>query len=84
MSLLSLKSAMVNKQLYHDMKQPVKPRCEGWIPNSLGEVALELLECKKRHYWIWSRKPNTGKTIFLNELEKAYDCSRYSYEEKYQ
>ncbi len=39
------------------------PLCEGFIPNTWN-IDLPILNCKKRHYWIWSEGGNYGKTSF--------------------
>lgn len=62
---------------------PVLPRCSGFIPNSLGKL-LPINEGKLRHYWLWSRKPNTGKTTFLKLVAKSYPSYWLSYKESFQ
>ena len=57
-----------NLKLYNMMKERDRPTCEESIPNPWGKE-MPLLKAKKRHYWIWSEKPDTGKTTqFLKPL----------------
>lgn len=62
---------------------PLLPRCEHYIPNSLGKI-LPLLTEKRRHYWFWSASPNKGKTTFLNEIFKSFPSYRFVYKENFQ
>lgn len=32
---------------------------------------------KRRHYFIYSKEPNFGKTYFINNLESKFRCYRY-------
>lgn len=38
------------------------------IPNNWNLEMPALFDEKKRHYWIWSKEPNRGKTTFANTL----------------
>ncbi len=51
----------------------LKPRCDGFIPNTLGRnrdisLALRILTEKKRHYWFFSTLPDRGKSTFLRSF----------------
>lgn len=76
------KLKLAKAQLLADTSIPL-PRCLDWIPNTWGLV-LPVLDAKRRHYWFWSQRPNTGKTTFLVELSKKYPCGWYNYLESYQ
>lgn len=42
------------------------------------------MEIKKRHYWIYSTRPNLGKTTWLKSLSLKYKTSWYSCAESFQ
>jgi len=71
------------KEAYFKDRAPLLPRCVGFIPNSFGKL-LPIGEGKLRHYWIWSRKPNTGKTTFLKSLDQLFPSYWLSYKETFQ
>lgn len=55
-----------------------------WLPNPWGKILLGQDMQKRRHYWIYSRAPNKGKTTkFAEPLEnefRAYiKCGDFSY-----
>lgn len=55
-----------------------------WLPNPWGKVLPSKRNKKRRHYWIYSRLPNQGKTtMFLEPLEKSYrgyvKCGDFTY-----
>lgn len=52
------------------------PTCTELIPNTWG-IRMPLIEGKCKHYWIWSRVPNTGKTTFMEALRAQFRCSDY-------
>lgn len=46
-----------------------------WLPNPWGKLLNSSLQAKKRHFWIFSRQPNLGKTFyFAKPLVKNYKC----------
>lgn len=46
-----------------------------FLPNPWGKVLLSQKKAKRRHYWIFSRAPNKGKTtLFAEPLNKDYKC----------
>lgn len=46
-----------------------------FIPNPWGRVICSKLLAKKRHYWIFSRQPDKGKTFyFAKPLNEQYRC----------
>lgn len=47
--------------LKEDM-EPEKPDLPVFLPNPWGKVLLSFRHSKRRHYWIWSRQPNKGKS----------------------
>ncbi len=48
-----------------------KPLCESMIPNTWS-IDLPILTGKRRHYWIWSKKGDYGKTTFWENLSKEF------------
>lgn len=47
----------------------------GWLPNPWGKVLCSRGNRKRRHYWIYSRVPNMGKTTgFAKPMYKSYKC----------
>jgi len=60
------------------------PRCDAFISNTLGRLLPVLGEAKKRHYWFWSRRPDTGKTSFLKSVASSHPSHWYSYKESFQ
>ena len=51
-----------------------------------SEFAFERNDpyAKRRHVWIWSAGPDTGKTTYANHLVKTYKADFYSCSEIYQ
>lgn len=46
-----------------------------FLPNPWGKILSTNISGKRRHFWIFSRKPNVGKTfLFAKPLEKSYRC----------
>lgn len=44
-----------------------------WLPNPWGKLLNSAIKDKKRHYWIYSRQPNLGKTYwFAKPLAEKY------------
>lgn len=72
-----------NLKIINELKCPVLPRCEGFIPNTFGLV-LPIRSQKQRHYWFWSEQPDKGKTTFLKALSTQYTCYLYNVNEKFQ
>lgn len=59
------------EQWQADMKkyEPFPP----YLPNPWGKIIWFERKCKKRHYWIFSREPNFGKTYhFARPLREEY------------
>lgn len=71
------------KEAYFKDIAPALPRCLGFIPNALGHL-LPMVDGKCRHYWLWSRGPNTGKTTFLKSVASAHPSHWYCYAETFQ
>jgi hypothetical protein len=72
-SLYQIKSLLQAKAIYHSLKAPAKVRAEGLVANTFGRI-LPIFDSKvkQRHWWFWSRAPNTGKTTFLKDLDMHY------------
>lgn len=62
---------------------PALPRCSGFVPNSLGKL-LPILADKQRHFWLWSARPNTGKTTFLKFVGTNFASHWFTYKEHFQ
>lgn len=46
-----------------------------FLPNPWGWVLQSRLQAKRRHYWIFSRTPNRGKTTkFAEPLKEKFKC----------
>lgn len=73
------------KTAYVAQMAPKLPRCDGWIPNTLGKLLLVMPRTYKcRHFWIWSRRPNSGKTTFLLSVESRFPSYFYNFAEGFQ
>lgn len=84
-NIWNLKTYHENKLLYQALKTPVLPRAVHNIPNKLNQLLIVFpSKHKQRNYWIWSARPNTGKTTFLRFVSESYPSFWYSYAEKFQ
>lgn len=74
------------KLLMANLKASALPIMENFILHSWDGLDLPLLQrpVKQRHYWLWSDRPNKGKTTFLQTLDEKARCSFYTTLEKYQ
>lgn len=59
------------------------PLCVGFIPNTFG-LLIPLCNTKLRHVWVWSSKPDKGKTSFLKSLAASFPCYWFAYSESFQ
>lgn len=58
-----------------DQSQKIKDPIPDYLPNPWGLVLSTRVQGKKRHYWIYSDKPNLGKTYkFAKPLAEKYRC----------
>lgn len=74
-----------NKEAFFRDVAPPLPFCVGFIPNSLGKIfPVYSSAVKLRHYWIWSRNPNSGKTTFLKSVASSYPSYWMCYKENFQ
>lgn len=48
------------------------PDLPKWIPNPWGKLIESDSQAKKRHWWIYSRSPNRGKTTWAREMEHQW------------
>jgi hypothetical protein len=71
------------KEAYIRDVAPVLPRATDFLKNSFG-LLLPVLTGKKRHFWLWSSGPDTGKTTFLRFLAASYPSHWYCYKESFQ
>ena len=59
--------------IYKRLKGENKPDLPEFIPNPWGKSLPAKIPDKKRHYWIWSKEPNRGKTTkFLEPLHRNH------------
>lgn len=58
------------KLFFQDIMPPVELPLV--LPNSWGKIIYSDKRCKKRHYWIFSRQANLGKTTFALQLQDDY------------
>lgn len=66
-SRLKIDLLMLMKDMEPKMSMPL------WLPNPWGKVLPTFRQSKRRHYWIFSRKPNVGKTHhFAKPLKEEY------------
>jgi hypothetical protein len=86
-NLIDLPKWKAGLECYKRIKGEEKPDLPETLTNPWG---LSLLsdcgkDVKKRHYWIWSREPNRGKTRhFLKPLADNHRARFYNKKEKYQ
>ncbi len=80
-----------NKQIFLNLLNEAKLSLkQSLIPNEVFLSCWNEYEFvydasnKRRHYWIYSRIPNKGKTTFLKFLQKKYRCHMYSFVETFQ
>ena len=69
--VFKFKDIQMNVQAFFQAQVPILPRCQGFIPNSFGQI-LTVSECKQRHYWFWSETPNKGKLRFLGQFKTSF------------
>jgi hypothetical protein len=65
------------KRLQEDIKaygqaRVVHKTLPGWLPNDWGFLMPTTGSEKKRHFWIWSKGPNKGKTTWAKRLMGEY------------
>jgi len=74
-SIYQLKSLMQGRDIYNSLKSPTKPRAQHLVANPFGFLLpVYTVKTKKRHWWFWSKAPNTGKTSFLRDLAQNHPC----------
>ncbi|QDJ95251.1 replication-associated protein [Capybara virus 22_cap1_591] len=53
----------------------VRQSLPDFLPNPLGWLLSSKISAKRRHFWIYSRQPNKGKTFhFAKPLSTLYKC----------
>jgi len=63
---------------------PARSNMPTFIPNPWGRVLFSARKSKRRHYWIYSDKPNLGKTfLFAKPLCEQYRAFISSNREQY-
>lgn len=85
-SVLSLPSILNARKLYQEISASTNPLLPDILPANWKELSLPVypITHKQRHYWLYSDKPNKGKSTFLKKLFTSYRASYYSCQEKYQ
>ncbi len=68
-NLMDLPKWKAGLEVYKRLKKDEKPDLPNSIPNP-WEKDMPVIDDKKKHYWVWSKTPDVGKTRkFLNPLE---------------
>lgn len=83
-SPFQLNNFLANQKTYFELKGTDKVRATGVLPPFWDDQEIEIKQGKQRHYWIYSREPNKGKTTFLQKLRTSYPCGDYSCKETFQ
>lgn len=76
--LFGYKRLKADVEAYHRDVAELKEDCKDTIPNTWDEI-MPIVDGKQKHYWVWSREPNRGKTTWLKEMASKYRCTWYSY-----
>lgn len=71
-------------QTYKRLKGSDKPDLPELLPNPWNLVLPSDNETKKRHYWIWSKNPNMGKTTQFLEPISKYKAEFMDMSERFQ
>ena len=67
------------------MRADNKPDLPPLLPSPWDFEIPSNVQDKKRHYWIWSKEPNAGKTTkFLIPLSEKYRAAFYNQAETFQ
>jgi len=61
------------EEYFHDLSDQ-RQQLPRSLPNGWGQILPTDLQGKKRHYWIFSRGPNKGKTTTAKGWRKDYKC----------
>jgi len=73
--LFELDKLHKNLNLYWKLVKDDRETLPDWIPNPWNQLLSSKIPNKRRHYWIFSRKPNLGKTfMFAKPLSEKYRC----------
>lgn len=73
--LFGYKKLKLDLNEYFKDKEDQRGHLPMWLPNPWGKLLSSTLQRKKRHYWIYSRQPNKGKTYYFgNPLYERYKC----------
>ena len=73
MLLKGYRNLKTDLMLYQEDCEPAKPDLPQYLPNPWSLMLETWKASKRRHYWLWSSKPNLGKTTkFAVPL-----CSQY-------
>lgn len=65
----------INKLIKFWTEDPRLSILPPWLPNPWGLLLPSRVKAKRRHYWLYSRLPNLGKTtLFAEPLSREYRC----------
>lgn len=71
--LINYNTLSKNLQIYFENTERQRETIPWCIPNPWGKLLLNFQELhKRRHFWIFSSGPNSGKTTFALELTQKY------------
>lgn len=81
--IFDYKKLKANIQEYkNDIAIKEKPTHLPNIPNPWGNP-FDIIDAKRRNYWIWSKNPDRAKTTWLKTIAKATTVSWYNYTEDF-
>lgn len=73
--LFQYKKLKENLAEYFRDKDDQRGSLPGWLPNPWGKLLPTRVARKRKHYWIFSRQPNMGKTfLFAQPLTRDFKC----------
>lgn len=61
-----------NKEFYRRLQEDIRKPLPYFLPNTWGKVLPLQIGRKRRHYWIWSRQTDKGKTTNMEHWAKDY------------
>lgn len=83
-SVFNLKRVIEAQTLFKSMQPDLREQLPSPLENPWGLKFIFDSDYKKRHAWVYSSKPNYGKTTFAKSLNEKYFCYMWNYEEKFQ
>lgn len=80
----SLPGILHARMMYESLLVPEGEPIGDQLPSPWVGIDLPVRQIKQKHYWLWSNKPNKGKTTFLKTLRLKYKTGTYNLKEKFQ